>query len=70
MTAQQRDAEKSFLSRKLKDLEKALEKAVTATLEDAAESLDDQLFSNFPHAVQAAVQEATNTSNGWVCLNV
>lgn len=65
LTAQQKDAEAAFLARKLKGLEKALEKATTNVLDDAVETLQDQLFSKFGPAIQAAVNDAVGTSTGW-----
>ncbi|KAK4635549.1 Nuclear GTPase SLIP-GC [Fulvia fulva] len=65
LTSQQRDAEKAFLSRKLKDLEKALDKVVTVTLEDVVENLHEQLFDKMDPAVQSAVDGAQATSAGW-----
>lgn len=65
LTATQKDVEKSFLSKKLKELEKALEKVVTETMADAAETIDDQLFAKFAPAVYAATEEALPRSQKW-----
>ncbi|EME49943.1 hypothetical protein DOTSEDRAFT_50105 [Dothistroma septosporum NZE10] len=65
LSSQQRDAEKAFLGRKLKDLEKALDKIVTDTLEDVVENLHEQLFDKMNPAVQAAVDSAPHISAGW-----
>ena len=65
MTGQQRDAEKTFLQRKLKELEKALEKAVADTLNDVAETLNEQLWDKCQNGITAAASAAVPTSTGW-----
>lgn len=65
MTGQQRDAERGFLKRKLTDLSRALEKAVSDTLEDVEATLGEQIFDKFAPAVQAASTNATPTAAGW-----
>lgn len=65
LTATQQDIEKSILSKKLKDLEKTLEKVVNETMTDAVDTIDDQLFAKFPPAAYAAAQEALPRAQGW-----
>lgn len=65
LTASQKDVEKHFLTKKLGELEKALEKVATDTMADAAETIDDQLFAKFAPAVHAAVVEALPRSQAW-----
>ncbi|KAH9834261.1 Dynamin family [Teratosphaeria destructans] len=65
MTNKQRDHEREFLKRKLHELEKALEKGVSATLEDVESTIDEQLLEKFPAANKAASQLAVPTSSGW-----
>ncbi|KAK5125406.1 hypothetical protein LTR85_000515 [Meristemomyces frigidus] len=65
MTGQQRDAERSFLTRELKRLEKALEKAVSTTMEDVEATLGEQIFDKFAPAVRSAADSAIPTSAGW-----
>ncbi|KAG9645665.1 hypothetical protein KCU95_g9010, partial [Aureobasidium melanogenum] len=64
-TDQQRDAEQRFLARKLKDLEKALEKDVHNTLTEIKETLDENIFENYGTAINAAANAALPTSQGW-----
>lgn len=61
----QRDSEKLFLSRKLKDLERALEKGINSSLEDVVETLQEQLFGKFGPVVKAAAEDATAISSPW-----
>lgn len=65
LTDQQRDVERANIARRLKELEKALEKAVKENLEDITGTLTDQLFEKFGPAVDAAVKDATPVSQGW-----
>ncbi|KAF2768799.1 hypothetical protein EJ03DRAFT_351811 [Teratosphaeria nubilosa] len=65
MTNKQRDYEREFLKRKLHELEKALEKGVSATLEDVEGTISEQLLEKFPAANKAASQLAVPTSSGW-----
>lgn len=65
MTLQQRASERSFLTGKLKKLEDALEKTVNNTMDDAAETLSEQVFDQFAAAIDAATKNALPTSNGW-----
>lgn len=65
MSLQQRDAEKSFLARKLKDLERGLDRIVKETLQDVADQLSDQIFDGFVPAVQSASDKAVPTASGW-----
>ena len=65
MTTQQRDAERSLLARRLKELEKALEKVVDRTFGDVTEHLGDQIFDKFDSAVRAAATEAVPTASQW-----
>ena len=65
LTSQQRDTEKSFLTRRLKELGKALERAVTENLDDISETLNEQVFDNFRPAVESAASEAVPTANKW-----
>jgi hypothetical protein len=65
MTNQQRDHERNFLVRKLKELEKQLEKCVSGALEEVEATLDEQLFEKFPAAIKAAADDAIPTSSGW-----
>lgn len=64
-TDQQRDAEQRFLARKLKDLEKALEKDVHTTLTEIKETLNENIFENYGTAINAAANAALPTSQGW-----
>ncbi|KAG9685146.1 hypothetical protein KCU95_g14552, partial [Aureobasidium melanogenum] len=64
-TDQQRDAEQRFLARKLKDLEKALERDVHTTLTDIKETLNGSIFENYGTAINAAANAALPTSQGW-----
>ncbi|KAH0369733.1 hypothetical protein KCU65_g3085, partial [Aureobasidium melanogenum] len=64
-TDQQRDAEQRFLARKLKDLEKALEKDVHDTLTEIKETLNENIFENYGTAIDAAANAALPTSQGW-----
>ncbi|EME89341.1 uncharacterized protein MYCFIDRAFT_10329, partial [Pseudocercospora fijiensis CIRAD86] len=65
LSAAQRDSEKAWLARKLKELEKALEKTVKVTLDDAIETLNEQLFDKFGPAIQAATDEALPKARSW-----
>ena len=65
LTTQQRDTEKSYLNRRLKELETALEKTVAETLEDVSNTLDEQLFEKFRPAVDAAAASALPTAEQW-----
>lgn len=65
LTATQKDGEKQFLTKKLKELEKALEKVVTEIMVDAADTIDDQLFAKFAPAVHAAATEALPRAQAW-----
>lgn len=65
LTATQQDVEKSILSKKLKDLERALEKVVNDIMADATETMAEQLFVKFDPAVHAAAQEALPRSRAW-----
>ncbi|KAI4715999.1 hypothetical protein E4T48_07804 [Aureobasidium sp. EXF-10727] len=64
-TDQQKDAEQRFLARKLKDLEKALEKDVNDTLTEIKETVAENIFDNFGTASDAAADAALPTSQGW-----
>ncbi|KAI4765676.1 hypothetical protein E4T52_09296 [Aureobasidium sp. EXF-3400] len=64
-TDQQKDAEQRFLTRKLKDLEKALEKDVNDTLTQIKETMSDNIFENYETAINAAANAALPTSQGW-----
>lgn len=65
MTEQQRSAEHRFLEQRLKELQRALEKAVTENLKDVEDTLNDQIFEKFGPAVDAASENALATSTGW-----
>ncbi|RMY61700.1 hypothetical protein D0863_11201 [Hortaea werneckii] len=65
MTGQQRDIERSYLSRELRKLEKELEKAVDNTIEDAEATLREQVFDKFAPAVDSAEANALSTADGW-----
>ncbi|RMZ08329.1 hypothetical protein D0860_04735 [Hortaea werneckii] len=65
MTGQQRDTERSHLSRELRKLEKELEKAVDNTIEDAEATLREQVFDKFAPAVDSAEANALSTADGW-----
>ncbi|USW48463.1 hypothetical protein Slin15195_G017820 [Septoria linicola] len=65
LTSQQLDAEKSFLVRKLKELEAHLETVVEETLKDATETLTDQLFAKLDPAVSSAISEALPKAGSW-----
>lgn len=65
MSSSQRSAEKAFLAKKLKELEKALENTVSNCLEDAVDSLNEQLIEKFAGAIRAAVDTAGTTSTKW-----
>ncbi|RMY69573.1 hypothetical protein D0863_06362 [Hortaea werneckii] len=65
MTGQQRDIERSHLSRELRKLEKELEKAVDNTIEDAEATLREQVFDKFAPAVDSAEANALSTADGW-----
>lgn len=62
---QQRDTEKGFLLRKLKDLERSLDKCVDATLQDLTETLGEQIFAKFVPAIHAASSDAVPTATKW-----
>ncbi|KAK6003880.1 hypothetical protein QM012_008730 [Aureobasidium pullulans] len=64
-TDQQKDAEQRFLARNLKDLEKALEKDVHATLTEITETMNENIFENYGTAISAAANAALPTSQGW-----
>lgn len=59
------DAEKAFLAKRLKELERALEEAVKDTLQDVSATLDEQLFDKFEAAIQAATDSSSETSDKW-----
>lgn len=65
MGAKQRNAEREYLSRRLKELECSLGKAVDETLEDGQSTLDEQVFGKFAPAVDAAANSAVPTAAGW-----
>ncbi|KAI7342216.1 hypothetical protein KC354_g16519 [Hortaea werneckii] len=65
MTGQQRDIERSYLSRELRKLEKDLEKAVDNTIEDAEATLREQVFDKFVPAVDSAEANALGIADGW-----
>ncbi|KAI6827790.1 hypothetical protein KC340_g9470 [Hortaea werneckii] len=65
MTGQQRDIERSYLSRELRKLEKDLEKAVDNTIEDAEATLREQVFDKFAPAVDSAEANALGIADGW-----
>lgn len=65
LTTKQRDDEKSFLTRELVEFERALEKAVNLTLEDARETLTTNVFDKFNPAIETAARDALPTSSGW-----
>ncbi|KAF7191395.1 Nuclear GTPase SLIP-GC [Pseudocercospora fuligena] len=65
LSAAQRDSEKAWLARKLKDLEKALDNTVKETLDDGMETLKEQLFDKFGPAVQSATDEALPKARSW-----
>ncbi|KAI7000145.1 hypothetical protein KC360_g724 [Hortaea werneckii] len=65
MTGQQRDIERSYLSRELRKLEKDLEKAVDNTIEDAEATLREQVFDKFAPAVNSAEASALGIADGW-----
>ncbi|KAI7160752.1 hypothetical protein KC349_g3303 [Hortaea werneckii] len=65
MTGQQRDIERSYLSRELRKLEKELEKAVDNTIEDAEATLREKVFDKFAPAVDSAEANALSTADGW-----
>ncbi|KAI5247236.1 hypothetical protein E4T43_02175 [Aureobasidium subglaciale] len=64
-TDQQKDAEQRFLARKLKELEKALEKDVNDTLTEMKETMSENVFGNYGTAITAAANAALPTSQGW-----
>ncbi|CAD0094133.1 unnamed protein product, partial [Aureobasidium vineae] len=64
-TDQQKDAEQRFLARKLKDLDKALEKDVNDTLTEIKETVAENIFENYETAINAAADAALPTSQGW-----
>lgn len=66
LTLQQRDVEKTFLSRKLKELEVHLDKVVETTLSDVAEEMSEQLLAKLTgSAVDAAVRAAGPKAESW-----
>ena len=65
LTSQQRDSERGFLNKKLKELEKALQRAVNETLDDVMSALSDQIFDKFQSLVAAAAAAANGTQAGW-----
>lgn len=65
LTSQQQDAEKAFLGRKLKELEKALGDVITDTLADVSGTLNEQLFDKFAAAIRAAGDEGPVIAAKW-----
>ncbi|KAK4895594.1 hypothetical protein LTR27_006377 [Elasticomyces elasticus] len=57
--------ERDYLNKRLKELERALEKAVAETMEDVEQTLNDQIFDKFTPAVDAATDGAGPTSAKW-----
>ncbi|KAK6433371.1 hypothetical protein LTR95_010456, partial [Oleoguttula sp. CCFEE 5521] len=65
MTSQQRTDERVFLTNKLKKLGKQLEMRVREIMDDAMETICEQIFDNFTGAIDAAGDKAGSTSAGW-----
>ncbi|OQO00786.1 hypothetical protein B0A48_13473 [Cryoendolithus antarcticus] len=65
MTSQQRTDERVFLTSKLKQLGKQLEMRVGEIMDDAMETMCEQIFDNFTGAIDAAGDKAGPTSAGW-----
>ncbi|KAK5710822.1 hypothetical protein LTR15_012799 [Elasticomyces elasticus] len=65
LNRKQRDMERDYLNKRLKELERALEKAVAETLEDVEQTLNDQIFDKFAPAIDAASESAGPTSAKW-----
>nr|OQO23405.1 hypothetical protein B0A51_11937 [Rachicladosporium sp. CCFEE 5018] len=65
MTNQQRTDERVFLTNKLKQLGKQLEMRVGEIMDDAMETICEQIFDNFTGAVDAAGDKAGTTSAAW-----
>nr|OQO23831.1 hypothetical protein B0A51_09775 [Rachicladosporium sp. CCFEE 5018] len=65
MTNQQRTDERVFLTIKLKQLGKQLEMRVGEIMDDAMETICEQIFDNFTGAVDAAGDKAGTTSAAW-----
>lgn len=65
LTTTQRDVERSFSSKRLKELEKALVQAVDAIINDIGDTLVEHVFDKYKPAVKAAAESAIPTSAGW-----
>jgi len=65
LDGQQRDAEKSFLKRKIEELEKALDTAISDTLKDVRIALVELLFEKFEPAIATAASNAVSTASKW-----
>ncbi|KAK6432460.1 hypothetical protein LTR95_011372 [Oleoguttula sp. CCFEE 5521] len=65
MTSQQRTDERVFLTDKLKQLGKQLEKRVGEIMDDAMETIHEQIFDTFTGAIDAAKDKSGITSAGW-----
>lgn len=58
-------AEAQFLKSRLARLDKNLELGVSECLREMKQTLAENIFENFDHVVQQAVDEATSTATRW-----
>jgi len=58
-------AEARYLKSKLAELEKSLENAVQACLQEVKESLSENIYDKFDQVIKAAVNEANTTAAKW-----
>lgn len=65
LTNEQRDTEQRFITRKLRDLEKALEQCIKDTLSEMKETLSENIFESFDTATKLATDASLPTSSGW-----
>ena len=65
LNAQQYGSEERYLTRRLQDLDKALQRIVSNTIEDAVGTLDERIFEKFDPAIQTAAKNSLSTQARW-----
>jgi len=54
-----------FLTKKLEELEKSLEKAVESCIKDMKQELTDHIFDKYPEVIEESANLAPTTAAGW-----
>ncbi|KAK8221531.1 hypothetical protein IWZ01DRAFT_537433 [Phyllosticta capitalensis] len=65
ISADQRRQEQTFLTQKLEELKKSIQKVVRTTLEEMAATVAEHVYGQYPKLIQKACEAAVPTASGW-----